>query len=1091
MLRQISSVLRKFAYYRGRDSSNRRDYPEQDNMFTRISQAGRIEDLLKLMDEDMELKHKPHALRNASMFMTKESNHPLSKELFIKSEQFAKDTLDSLSELNFKNFNNFLIFLMRNYSKLDIDMGECKSKVKKHLEYLIHDDNTELITLINASCNISQLGWSSRALDDALLQKLNDSANVSVLNLSKLLESYSHRKSEIPIRLRSVISAKILNTPEECFETNDASRILKNLSVLGDFMTSNKFSGLTTKLINILCARSEILELKDIVQIYSFYTQNPHLGKTLFMATSRKLIEYLQNPIPKTSLIDILNSVNQLHTSKVTSIKEVKDLLSKHIIEALKGPQILKIYEFKLLMDSYSSFNHIMSAEVSQTIKNVLQLRPKLFYNATVIKPLIDLGVTDLESYVSQELFTQSIDGSNIKSKLSSYISLASIKNNQYSTDLKNILKAQIEQDIQDPALSKEYIYGFSNLSERETYTDDAFITKLAEKLLKDLKDDQSYSLMFAISQALVLSAFNNELATKVYESRELAKKSNAAYTAIRQMSSKASLAQILNLVNSIPEPDEKLIILLIEIASEQSTANNLYKVAKYINTLQGNTIDNSGFRYSLFKYLELCREKQVYVSFADFIHKVNVYMLTLNDLQLSKFIYLSAVANLLSYEIPSISKEFSSQLIKNLFYLNMPATDSPVSNEFMAIAAEHVTRGKDYEVAKKLLPGFFKFEGNISLGKLYSKINTYVKWPKFESTLEVEFAESIGKRLDSYRTYDSSNFVDLVAKFRKTKFNNHFLIREEIMKTLESKITTMIPKLSKNILLDSLKEYSQFNYFRAEDFFKTFSENILTRYDKFSFEEKVTILEEFARRGYTNKDLVKVIAEDIAAHPDIYFVRTSNVLSSLASLNFEQEPWGQAVFNNLLDNIKGKTLNTKNLSVYFDILFALIKVKRPTEEIIKIAEKFNSQHNRYTPSFRKALINNHLQINPIGVELKSSLFEERALSRDFYSELFGAKGLKYLTISKLLDKHQVVYEPRTLRDKVFIPIYIPQSDTAIWIPGSRENTYDAAALKGEFELHKRHIQSKVKTLVIKNASEFNEMKEEEVEEWIQTLQLK
>jgi hypothetical protein len=1090
MLRQISSVLRKFAYQRYPGSAGRGEYSRGDNGYVNLDKVSSSEELLKLMNDEMPSRAKPQALRIANTFMFKDPNSPLNRELFDRSKELFEESIANISDQNFRNLNNLMTFLVGNRKRLDLDFSELKPTLKRQVDYLLEQGSFDLQNLINASVNFSNLGWSSRTLDEALYQKLNDSLSVSIASLSKLIESYQKRRSALPVKLLSVISAKINAIPEKEFETTFASRILKNLSVLGDFMRSNKYVGISSKLSNILADQHEKFDIKDIINIYSFFNQNPYANKNLFILASNKLAEHLKNPIPKNLLMDVLGSIHNLNASGLNINKEIRELLSGKVLEVLKEPQALRFSDFKQMVESYSAFNNGMSSEFSDALKRTLDEQNKLTFYAVAFKPLVDLNAIKIESFIPQDKFLEAARSSNPGSKVLAYSDIAKVKNNSFAEQFRSLLADQIESDIEKPEKLTEYLYSLELLASNSVHINDNYIRSLAQKLLRELKNNKSHNDVFAIKFALLLSSYDRQLATEIYTDRNAENNTKIISIVLSQIGNKVNSSEILNLMNSIPEPNTRIIQHLLDLATEDSSNNYLYKVAPYVNLLKGSSIENMILRNALFSYLELCKEKEVYISLASFIKNLDDYLLSLDDAQLSRMYYLNTVGNLLSYDIPSNTKEFSRKLIKRIYQLHLPGPDSNVADEFMEVAAEYVSREKDFEAGEKILPNFFKIEGNIPLAKLHSKINAYVKWPKYESILEATFSEAVANRLADFRSKDNSDYLDLVSMFRRTKFGKHLKLREEILNALDAKVVSALPKFSKDLLINSLKEYSQFGYHKADSYFKTFSEVLLTRYEKLNTEDKATILEEFARRGYTNKDLLTILSNEISAHPENFYTKTSSILSSLCSLNFEQDPAGQAALNSLVSYVKDKPLTTRNPNVYFDQLFAMVKAKQPTEEIVKIVEKFNSADLKYTPNFKKALLNNHFDINPIGVELHRTPAEDKASNIDFFTDVFQARGFKYLTLGKLLHKKQIEYSPRFLKDKVFIPIYIPKSDTAIWIPGSKENTHDSAGLKGEFELHKQHIQAKTSKLVMMNASSFNDMKEEDIERWLESQHL-
>lgn len=1090
MLRQISSVLRKFAYYRNPGGVGRGEYSRGENVYATLNKASSSEELLKLMTDEMPSRTKPYALKLAATFISKDPNSPLNQELFAKSKQFFEEAISNISDQNLRNLNNLMSFLVRNPKRLDLDFSELRPALKRHLDYLLENDTPDMQTLLNAAVNFSNLGWSSRILDESLYQKLNDSSNVTISNLSKLIESYQKRRSALPVKLRSVISAKIIVTPEEEFDTTYASRILKNLSVLGDFKSSNKYVGISNKLTSILASQHEKLDIRDILNIYSFFTQNPYASKNLFLLASNRLIENLRNPIPKYLLMDVLESIHKLHTSHLHTSREIKELLSDKILEVLKEPNALKFSDFRLLVESYSLFNTGMSPEFSDALKRTLDEQNKLTFYSAALKPLIRLQAIKIESFIPQDKFIEAARLSNPRSKVLAYSDVSKVKNTPYTEQLRVLLADQIESDIVKADQLKEYFYAFDTLASNSIHVQEDYFTTVAQKLLHELKNNQTHNDAFAMKYALLLSSYDKNLATEIYKQRNAANNTLLTSNVISQVGNKVGPNEILNLMKSIPEPNTRIIQQLLDLATEDSNHFYLYKVAPFISLLKGSSIESIALRNALFNYLDLCKEKGIYISCPNFIKNLDDYLLSLDDVQLSKMYYLNTVGTLLSYDITTNTKEFSRKLIKRVYKLHLPGPDFNVTDEFMEVAAEYVNREKDFEGSEKYLSNFFKIEGNIPLAKVYSKINSYVKWPRYESILESNFSEAVANRLTNFRSNDNSDYLDLLSMFRRTKFGKHLHLRQEILDALESKIVVTLPKFNKDLLINSLKEYSQFGYHKADEYFKTFSEVFLSRYEKLSIDDKTTVLEELARRGYTNKEILTVLANDISAHPENFYYRTSSILASLCSLNFEQDPAGQAAFNNLVSYVKDRPLNTKIPAVYFDHLFAMVKAKQPTEEIVKVVERFNRAELKYIPNFRKALLNNHFDINPIGVKLRRTPEEERALNIDFFSDVFGAKGFKYLTIAKLLHKLKVEYSPRFLKDQVFIPIYIPQSDTAIWIPGSRENTHDAAGLKGEYELHKQHIQAKTSKLVMMNASSFNEMKEEEVEKWLESQEL-
>ena len=101
MIKQISSLLRKFASNRITGSSSQMGSSQPQSMYANLSKAESSKELLKLISKDLPSKYRVRALRSASFMLRKDPYDPLNHQLFLKSIEFAKEAIAEVSSLNF------------------------------------------------------------------------------------------------------------------------------------------------------------------------------------------------------------------------------------------------------------------------------------------------------------------------------------------------------------------------------------------------------------------------------------------------------------------------------------------------------------------------------------------------------------------------------------------------------------------------------------------------------------------------------------------------------------------------------------------------------------------------------------------------------------------------------------------------------------------------------------------------------------------------------------------------------------------------------------------------------------------------------
>ncbi|CAG9329324.1 unnamed protein product [Blepharisma stoltei] len=360
-------------------------------------------------------------------------------------------------------------------------------------------------------------------------------------------------------------------------------------------------------------------------------------------------------------------------------------------------------------------------------------------------------------------------------------------------------------------------------------------------------------------------------------------------------------------------------------------------------------------------------------------------------------------------------------------------------------------------EERKRVLNQFFSISENISFDELKTKVLTYNITELSDKNKEEAFILKLQEKIRDLSPRYMYSVFDLLGQLYFKVLHAHYDFSNNIVNAFADYVTKHSNKCGSKLLTKAFWSFAKHNN-KSPDLYKVLLSELGKNYYDLNPLSKVNILASFGKKGLRVKDVYEIICNDILQNVDDYIASTSEILTSIGEVNYENEEWSQKLTRIFLDKYDFSAKQYSNYW-YYNLLWALVKSKASEDDINRLISYAKEGFHHYGKKGIKQfwLYYHFKNSNPALSEQSFRISQEKINWQTVYGvrvdwlnpvvDAFESVGIKADRFEKL--------------EEITSPLLIKEKKLCLWAKNPYIMTYENEMLRGDFMFVKECIEKR------------------------------